>query len=153
MADTSEEYSTDLTLASFSFEDDDDATDVPSVALRNGSDFPESDSGDATNNDPDLELVDYLIGYPEFFFNLPSEKQAFVIYWILFICEFLPLDIENCIYPPDVIQRFAVGRRNYTDYSADLQYLLYATNEKMPGILQIYIEGANNYREKCGSRF
>ncbi|VUZ51596.1 unnamed protein product, partial [Hymenolepis diminuta] len=58
------------------------------------------------STDAEIQMIDRLIESPELFPTLPSEKQAFVLYWIMFICEFLHRDIEKGTFPSGIIQNF-----------------------------------------------
>ncbi|VDO13274.1 unnamed protein product [Rodentolepis nana] len=100
----------------------------------------------------ELQMIDDLIDSPEQFLTLPSEKQAFVLYWIMYICEFLYRDIEKGTVPPGIMQKFEVKGRSYEEYRTDLQYLLHAVNGEFPGVLQIYRDITSTYLKKTTSK-
>ncbi|KAM3172685.1 hypothetical protein ACTXT7_014028 [Hymenolepis weldensis] len=129
------------------------ASTLVSGAIEKGSTISDSDQQLteillSPSTDAEIQMIDRLIESPELFPTLPSEKQAFVLYWIMFICEFLHRDIEKGTFPSGIIQNFEVNGRNYGEYRTDLQYMLHAVNSEFPGVLQIYLENINSYLEK-----
>lgn len=98
--------------------------------------------------DAELRFIDRLVESPEVFSKLPTDEQAAVLFWILFVCEYLPQDIKRGLYPRDTFQKFNVTGRNYEEYCEDLRYLLHAANLDFPGLLRVYLEYARSYRRR-----
>nr|CDS29206.1 hypothetical protein HmN_000860900 [Hymenolepis microstoma] len=128
-----------------------DAIETSSIISDSDRQLIEILHSDST--EAEIQMIDGLIESPELFLILPSEKQTFFLYSIMYVCEFLYRDIEKGTAPPGIMENFEVNGRNYEEYRTDLQYLLHAVNSEFPGVLRIYSEKTSTYLKRSTNKF